>query len=169
MLVKAVPVVQRWLQVTPEERKEMVSRAIRHAMLRAQDQVQVGMKVGEKASEMMGGDAEWWAELLTLRTETLTDDVKKEINNHMSTLGNMKLQAFFQSRLNDPELTPQKEDKRGYKRDYYNRDSAYGHGRDRDRGYERQYDRGRERARDWRNRDSDYKKAKGDGKGKGGK
>ena len=50
------------LQVTPEDRKEMVSRATRHAMLRAQDQVQVGMKVGEKASEMMGGEAEWLAE-----------------------------------------------------------------------------------------------------------
>ena len=115
-------------QVTPEDRKEMVSRAIRHAMLRAQDQVQLGMKVGEKASEMMGGEAEWLAELLALRTETLTDAVKKEINNHMSTLGNMKLQAFFQSRLNDPEQTPQKEDKRGYKRGYYNRDRPYGRG-----------------------------------------
>lgn len=157
-------------QVTLEERKDMVSRAIRHAMIRAQDQVQLGMKVGAKASEMMGGDAEWWAELLTLRTETLTADVKAQINEHMSTLGNMKLQAFLQSRVNAPELTPTKEqnDRRSQKRDHYGN-----YDRDRDdrsfngRGYnDRQFDRGRDRAREWRDK-RDNKKPKGKGNGNG--
>ena len=54
-------------QVSPEERKAMVSRAICHTMLRAQDQVAVGMKVGEKASEMMGGGGQSCSRIARLR------------------------------------------------------------------------------------------------------
>ena len=125
------------------------------------------MKVGEKASEMMGGDAEWWAELLTHRTSTLTSTTKAEINRHMSTLGSMKLQAYLQGRLREPEQTPTKDqnDRRYQNRDWH---GDYGRGRDEHshgRGYDRQNDRGRDRARDWREK-RDNKRPKGKGNGK---
>ena len=59
-------------QLTLEERKECVKNAMKFAMICQQEQVHSSDAAGKAAQEMMGGDSDWWASLLTVRQSQLS-------------------------------------------------------------------------------------------------